>query len=98
VDVAITVMADHPIDLHNHRGIRRATKIGANPSHPAFVREQEQLERMLLDAPEATWPEAADLARILRRLISLNDPPDARRQRLIQSLMEEYRRLCSDAD
>jgi hypothetical protein len=96
-------MADHPINLNNHRGLRRATKIGRNrapcgTSYPADVRQQEQLERMLVDAPEATWPEAADLARILRRVTSLSDPPDARRQRLIQSLLNEYRRLCGATD
>jgi hypothetical protein len=55
---------------------------------------QEELEKQLVAAPAATWPEAAEKARYLLGLFaSTAIAQDPRRQLLIASVLQDFARL-----
>jgi hypothetical protein len=60
---------------------------------------QEELEKQLVAAPAATWPEAAEKARYLLGLIaSTAIAQDPRRQLLIASVLRDFARLSEAKD
>lgn len=65
---------------------------------PSLRRRQEELEQSLLDAPSATWPEAAEKARYLITLFAETlGAQDRRRQKLIASALDDLDRLSRTA-
>ena len=94
-------MTDEPIDLDEHRGMaaqratdirRRSGKVAADQAE--LRRRQEELEQSLLDAPSATWPEAAEKARYLITLFAETlGAQDQRRHKLIASVLDDLDKL-----
>jgi hypothetical protein len=95
------VMTDPPIALDRHRGMaaQKATEIRrlvaeVEANEKALRDRQEELEKQLIAAPAATWPEAAEKARyLLGHLASAAIAQDPRRQRLIANVLEDFARL-----
>ena len=98
-------MTDEPIDLDEHRGMaaqratdirRRSGKVAADQAE--LRRRQEEFEQSLLDAPSATWPEAAEKARYLITLFAETlGAQDRRRQKLIATVLDDLDRLSRTA-
>ena len=94
-------MTDRPITLDNHRGMaaQKATEIRrllaeVEANEKTLRVRQETLEKQLVAAPAATWPEAAEKARYLLGLFaSTAIAQDPRRQLLIASVLEDFARL-----
>ncbi len=97
-------MNDPPIRLDRHRGMaaQKATEIRrllaeVEANEKALREQQVELEKQLIAAPAATWPEAAEKVRYLLGLFaSTAIAQDPRRQRLIANVLEDLARL-SDA-
>jgi hypothetical protein len=83
---------------------QRATEIrrllaAVQADQAALRQRQDELERHLLAAPAATWPEVAEKARYLVTLFaSTPEAQDPRRQRLISDLLEDLDRLSTAPD
>ena len=98
-------MADHPIDLDEHRGMaaRKATElrrlIGEVAADRAKLKaRQEELEKFLVAAPAATWTEAVEKTRYLLSLFAATpEAQDPRRQKLIADLLGDFDRLLAAA-
>ena len=98
-------MTDDPITLDEHRGMmaQRATDIRRHRSEfeadqAALRQRQEKLESFLAAVPSTTWPEAAEKARYLLTLFAESaDGRDPRRQKLIASVIEDFRRLSGES-
>lgn len=94
-------MTDRPITLDRHRGMaaQRATEIRrllaeVEANEQALRARQDELEAQLVAAPALTWPEAAGKARYLLKLFATTPTAqDARRQKLIASVLEDFTRL-----
>ena len=94
-------MNDDPIALDEHRGMaaQKATEIRRHlaeveAQQVALRLRQTELERFLLAAPSLTWEDAAGKARYLIMLLA--ETPvgqDPRRQKIIASVLEDFRRL-----
>jgi hypothetical protein len=94
-------VADGPVKLDEHRGMaaqkatetrRLLAEVEANER--SLRRRQEELETQLVAEPAATWPEAAEKARYLLGLFASTPfAQDPRRQRLITSVLDDFRRL-----
>jgi hypothetical protein len=97
-------MTADTVDLDEHRGMmaQRATDIrrrrsGYEAVQAALREQQEQLEELLLAAPSATWVEAAEKATYLLTLMSSSiESRDPRRQQLISSVLDDFRRLSGE--
>jgi hypothetical protein len=97
-------MTDDPITLDEHRGMmaQKATEIRCHRSEfeadqAALRQRQEKLESLLAAEPSTTWLEAAEKARYLLTLFAQStDGLDPRRQKLIASVLEDFRRLSGD--
>ena len=94
-------MTDDLITLDEHRGMmaQKATEIRRHRSEfeadqAALRQRQEQLESLLAAEPSTTWLEAAEKARYLLMLFAQSSDP--RRQQLIASVLEDFRRLSDD--
>lgn len=94
-------MTDHPITLDSHRGMaaQKATEIRrliaeVEANEKNLRDRQEELERQLVAAPAATWPEAAEKARYLLGLFaSTSIAQDPRRKMLIATVLQDFVRL-----
>jgi hypothetical protein len=94
-------MADEPIELDEHRGMtaQKETEIrrqrpDVQVDHAALRDRQSELERRCLAAPAATLAEAAGRARYLLGLFATTaEAQDARRQKLIASVLDDLARL-----
>jgi hypothetical protein len=94
-------MAREPIDLDEHRGMtaQRATDIRRRlqevvADQAALRHRQEELEAFLATEPVTTWPELAIKARYLIELFAATaDAQDARRQKLIKAVLDDFTRL-----
>jgi hypothetical protein len=99
-------MSDDPISLDAHRGMaaQKATEIRRRLSdvdaHRLALQErQAEFERFVLAAPSHTWPELGEKARYLLILFAESSvSQDPRRQSLIDSVLEDIRRLSGEAD
>jgi hypothetical protein len=81
-------MTDKTIDLDVHRGMaaQKATQL-----------RQDELEAHLLSAPAANWHEAAEKARYLLNLFAATlNAQDPRRQRLIATVLADFKRLSGE--
>jgi hypothetical protein len=95
-------MTDKTIDLDGHRGMaaQKATEIrrmvaDVAAQGSALRERQEALETQMLAGNAATWDEAAQKAIYLLHLFALTaEAQDPRRQKLIASLLEDFRRLA----
>ncbi len=97
-------MTDKPLDLDKHRGmaaqkavdLRRALAEAEN--HARELRERQvDLERRLLSAAAASWPEAAVKARYLLNLYAASLPEhDTRHRALIAAVFDDFARLTGD--
>jgi hypothetical protein len=95
---------DNPIALDSHRGMaaQKATEIRRRLSdvdaHRAALQErQAEFEKFLLAAPSHTWPELGEKARYLLTLFAETSvAQDPRRQKLIESVLEDIRRLSDE--
>lgn len=92
-------MNDDPVELDGHRGMaaQKATEIRrrlqeVQVDQAALKARQEEFEKFLLAAPATTWAELAEKMRYLIELFAA-DAQDARRQKLIASVLEDLARL-----
>jgi len=95
-------MPDDPISLDEHRGIaeqrsieirRRLADVEAD--QVAARQRRAELEKFLVAAPAQTWQEAAEKARYLISLLAgTSVGRDPRRQKLIDNVLEDFRRLA----
>jgi len=98
-------MTDQPINLDRRRGIaaqklteirRLLAEVEANER--ALRERQEELEIQLLAAPATCWPEAAEKARYLLKLLAgAPIAEDPRRQKLIANVFNDFERLTRNA-
>lgn len=94
-------MTDDPIALDEHRGMsaQKATEIRRRlqdvvADQAALRLRQEELEAFLATEPVSTWQELAVKARYLIELFAATaEAQDARRQKLIQTVLEDFTRL-----
>jgi hypothetical protein len=101
IQLVEAVMTDPPIALDRHRGMaaQKATEIRrllaeVEANEKTLRERQEELEKQLIAAPAATWPEAADKARYLLGLLATTViAQDLRRKRLIDNVLEDFARL-----
>ena len=94
-------MTDDPIELDEHRGMtaqkdtesrRRLHEVQADQA--ALRERQAELEKFMVSAPAATWPEAAAKARYLLELFAATpEAQDPRRQKLIASVISDFGKL-----
>jgi hypothetical protein len=92
---------DRPINLDRRRGMtaQKATEIRrllaeVEANELALRDRQQALEAQLLTAPATCWPEAAEKARYLLKLLAATPiAQDPRRQKLIANVMEDFERL-----
>jgi hypothetical protein len=97
-------MSDDPILLDQRRGMaaQEATKIrrrlaDVRADQAALRERQAELEKVLAAAPAQTWAEAAEKARYLIELFAaMPAAEDPRRQRLIASVLDDFRRLAGE--
>ena len=96
-------MTDRTIELDQHRGMaaQKATEMRrllaeVEADHAALRLRQEELEKLLLAAPAATWHEAAEKARYLLTLFAATPAAeDPRRQKLIADVLDDFGRLSN---
>lgn len=96
-------MSDDPVVLDERRGMvaQRLTEVrrhlAAIEADQAALRDRrDELERFLLAAPAATWPEAAEKARYLLGLLGQTSVGrDPRRQRIIAGVLDDFERLSA---
>jgi len=97
-------MNDKPIALDRHRGMgaQKATEIRRRLSEvkadqAALRRRKAELEKFLLGSPALTWREAADKACYLLTLFAATSiAQDPRRQKLIASVLDDFKRLSDE--
>jgi hypothetical protein len=98
-------MADNdPVVLDEHRGMaaQKATEIRRHlaeveAEQEALRRRQAELETFLFAAPAVTWAEAAEKARYLIGLLATTSlGQDPRRQKIIASVLDDFRRLSAE--
>jgi hypothetical protein len=99
-------LTDPPIALDRHRGMaaQKATEIRrllaeVEANEKCLRDRQEELEKQLIAAPAATWPEAAEKASYLLGLFaSTTIAQDPRRKHLIANVLEDFARLSEARD
>ena len=98
-------MTDQPINLDRRRGMaaQRLTEIRrllaeVEANEQALRDRQQELETQLLTAPATCWPEAAEKARYLLKLLAgTPTAEDPRRQKLIANVFYDFERLTRNA-
>ncbi len=97
-------MTDRTIELDRHRGMsaQKATDLRrllaeVDADAKALRSRQEALEKQLIAAPAATWPEAAEKAGYLLGLFAATSiAQDPRRKTLIENVLDDFRRLSAN--
>ena len=97
-------MNDHPTILDQHRGMaaqqgtelrRRLAEVVADQT--ALRQRRMELEKFLLATPAVSWGQAAEKAQYLITLLATTAlGQDPRRQRLIASVLDDFRRLSAE--
>lgn len=95
-------MTEESITLDERRGMmaQRATEIRRRLAHVevdrvALKQRRGDLEKFLLTAPATTWGEAAEKASYLITLLAgTRAGRDPRRQKLIEAVLNDFRRLA----
>jgi phage terminase Nu1 subunit (DNA packaging protein) len=98
-------MVDQPIALDEHRGLaeQRATDIRRRfaevQADQASLRQRRgELEKLLVAAPAANWREVAEKARYLITILAQTSAGrEPRRQKIIDSVLEDFKRLAAEA-
>ena len=98
-------MDEDAIELDAHRGMmaQKATEIRRHRAEfeadqAALRIRQEEFERILLAAPATNWQEAIEKARYLLTLFAAStDAQDPRRQKLIQSVLDDFDALFNNS-
>lgn len=98
-------MVDQPIALDEHRGLaeQRATDIRRRlaevQADQASLRQRRgELEKLLVAAPAANWREVAEKARYLITILAQTSAGrEPRRQKIIDSVLEDFKRLATEA-
>jgi hypothetical protein len=98
-------MTDKTVDLDQHRGMaaQKATDLrrllaDVFANEQALRAKQDELESQLLAAPASDWREAADKARYLLTLFAASlGGQDPRRQKLIEAVLDDFKRLAGDS-
>ena len=99
-------MTDKPISLDERRGMAaqtatetRRTLRAVEEDQAALRERQAELERFLAAGPAGSWPEAAEKARYLIRLLAATvDARDPRHRRLIANVLDDFERLTAGAE
>jgi hypothetical protein len=99
-------MVKETVELDRHRGIaaQKATELRRLVREVADDRarlkaRQETLERFLMEAPAATWKEAAEKMRYLLGLFAAtSEAQDPRRKTLVANLLTDIERLLARSD
>ncbi|CEG07531.1 hypothetical protein BN961_00923 [Afipia felis] len=97
-------MPDDPVELDSHRGMaaQKATDLRRivveAEAHAANLRERQlHIEMELLDAPVASWSEAAAKARYVLNLYYTSlSAQDTRHRDLVASVLRDFARLDSE--
>jgi hypothetical protein len=97
-------MTEKTIELDQHRGMaaQKATDIrralaDVEANEKALRLRQDELESQLIAAPAASWPDAAEKARYLLNLFAATlTSQDPRRQKLIASVLADFKRLAGE--
>jgi hypothetical protein len=97
-------MTERTVDLDGHRGMaaQKATKLrrllaDVEANEKALRIRQEELETHLLAAPANNWDEAAEKARYLLNLFAATlTAEDPRRQKLIATVLADFKRLSDE--
>ena len=106
-NLGVMTVTDDPVELDEHRGmaaqmatqVRRQRLDKFQAEQRALQRSQEELERLLLNSPADTWPEAAARAQYLIQLYSATlEGQDPRRKALISETLNDLTRLCKLAE
>jgi hypothetical protein len=92
-----------PVQLDEHRGMaaqvatdarRHLSEVEADQE--ALRRAQAEMEAFLFARDAKSWPEAADRAKYLLRLFAATaEAQDPRYRRLIEAVLEDFRRLAA---
>jgi len=98
-------MTEKTVDLDRHRGMaaQKATDIRrilaeVEANERSLRMRQDELETQLESASASTWQEAADKARYLLNLFGATPAgQDPRRQRLIATVLTDFKRLAGDS-
>ena len=99
-------MTDRTIELDSHRGMaaQKATELRRLVSEVAADRanlkaRQDELEKFLVAAPAANWPDVAAKTRYLLSLFAAtSEAQDPRRKTLIANLLDDFEQLLGDTD
>jgi len=99
-------MTERTIDLDTRRGMmaQKATELRRLVNEVAadmanLKARQSELEKSLIAAPAASWPEAVEKARYLLSLFATtSEAQDPRRQTLIANLLADFERLLERGD
>ena len=99
-------MTDDPIALDRHRGMsaQKATEVRrllaeVEADAKGLRERQGALEAQLIAAPAESWQEAAEKARYLLGLFAGTPiAQDARRQKLIANVLEDFARLSRSTE
>jgi len=106
ISCADAFMTDDLITLDRHRGMsaQKATEVRrllaeVETNAKGLREQQEALEAQLILVPAASWPEAAEKARYLLGLFAGTPiAQDARRQKLIANVLEDFARLSRSTE
>jgi hypothetical protein len=99
-------MTERTIDLDTRRGMmaQKATELRRLVNEVAadmanLKARQSELEKSLIAAPAASWPEAVEKARYLLSLFAAtSEAQDPRRQTLIANLLADFERLLERSE
>jgi hypothetical protein len=99
-------MDSNPIALDKHRGLveQRATEIRRRladvaADHAEYRQRRGDLETFLAVTPATTWREAAEKARYLISVLAQTPSGrEPRRQRIIDSVLADFKRLGEEPD
>jgi hypothetical protein len=90
-----------PVLLDEHRGMaaqvateERRHSSAVEADQEALRQSRAEMEHFLFAAPAKSWPEAAEKAKYLLRLFAASaDAQDPRSRQLIESVLEDFKRL-----
>jgi hypothetical protein len=98
-------MSDEPVELDKRRGMAAQKATGLRriladaESHAAVLRDRQlQIEAQLIDAPAASWPEAAAKARyVLNLYYATLGVHDTHHRDLVASVLKDFAQLDSES-
>ena len=99
-------MANEPVDLDKHRGMaaQKATDsrrllMDVGASERALQLRRDELETRLIEAPAATWRDAAEKARyVLRLYAAALGAGDTQHRTLVDAVLADFERLDREGD